>query len=124
MDYLRSRAACSHGEDVVSCVLKVEDRNGFYFLSCDCLSLQIFDLPSKEFRDCLDLISYMSLPFIIHVLKRVYGICIFLDASSHLYNRVCRSVGPSVGPSVRPSVGWLVGHAFVKNGKIDDFDRK
>ena len=28
----------------------------------------------------------------------------FLDASSHLYKRVCPSVGPSVGPSVRPSV--------------------
>ena len=26
---------------------------------------------------------------------------IFLDASSHLYKRVCPSVGPSVGPSVR-----------------------
>ena len=25
---------------------------------------------------------------------------IFLDASSHLYNRVCPSIGPSVGPSV------------------------
>ena len=29
----------------------------------------------------------------------------FLDASSHLYKRVCPSVGRSVGPSVRPSVG-------------------
>merc|ERR1712240_966519 len=28
----------------------------------------------------------------------------FLDASSHLYMRVCPSVGPSVRPSVRPSV--------------------
>ena len=28
----------------------------------------------------------------------------FLDASLHLYKRVCPSVGPSVGPSVRPSV--------------------
>ena len=35
----------------------------------------------------------------------------FLDASSHLYIRVCPSVGPSVGPSVRRSVR----HAFVKN---------
>ena len=33
---------------------------------------------------------------------------LFLDASSHLYNRGCPSVGPSVGPSVRPSVGGLV----------------
>ena len=28
----------------------------------------------------------------------------FLDASSHLYMRVCPSVGPSVRPSVGPSV--------------------
>ena len=28
----------------------------------------------------------------------------FLDASSHLYKRVCPSIGPSIGPSVRPSV--------------------
>ena len=33
------------------------------------------------------------------------------------------SVRPSVGPSVRPSVRPSVGHAFVENGKIDDFDR-
>ena len=36
---------------------------------------------------------------------------LFLDASSHLYNRACPSDGPSVGRSVRPSVG----DAFVKN---------
>ena len=30
---------------------------------------------------------------------------LFLDASSHLYNRVCPSVRPSVGRSVGPSVG-------------------
>ena len=35
----------------------------------------------------------------------------FLDASLHLYKRVC----PSVGPSVRPSVRGTVCHAFVKN---------
>ena len=28
----------------------------------------------------------------------------FLDAFSHLYKRVCPSVGPSVRPSVGPSV--------------------
>ena len=49
-------------------------------------------------------------------LSFVFFILCFLDASSHLYMRVC----PSVGWSVRRSVG----HAFVKNGKIDGFDRK
>ena len=33
----------------------------------------------------------------------------FLDAPSHLYKRLCPSVGPSVGPSVRPSVRPSVG---------------
>ena len=28
---------------------------------------------------------------------------IFLDASTHLYKRLCPSVGPSFHPSVRPS---------------------
>ena len=32
----------------------------------------------------------------------------FLDAFSHLYKRVCPSVGPSVGRSVRPShTSWI-----------------
>ena len=44
----------------------------------------------------------------------------FLDASSHLYMRV----GPSICWSVRPSVRWSVRDPFVKNGKINDFDRK
>ena len=34
----------------------------------------------------------------------------FLDAFSHLYKRVCPSVGRSVRPSVRPSVGRSVTH--------------
>ena len=39
----------------------------------------------------------------------------FLDASSHLYNRVYPSVGRSVRPSARQSVGWSVSDAFLKN---------
>ena len=55
----------------------------------------------------------------------------FLDASSHLYKRVCPSVslslsvGRSVGPSVRPSVRRSVRDAFVKiaeNGLMQDED--
>ena len=46
--------------------------------------------------------------------KCISSLLRFLDASSHLYMRVCPSVGRSVGPSV--------GDAFVKNGKIDDFN--
>ena len=42
---------------------------------------------------------------------------LFLDASSHLYKRVCPSVRPSVGPSVRRSVRRSVRHAFVKNAQ-------
>ena len=45
----------------------------------------------------------------------------FLDASSHLYKRVCPSVGPTVRPLVRPSVHT----AFVKiaeNGVMQDGD--
>ena len=74
----------------------------------------------------------------------------FLDASSHLYDRLCPSVGWSVGQSVKDSlrtskssifsrvdatlqpalsvgrsvgrsVGWLVGNAFIKNIKIKHF---
>ena len=41
--------------------------------------------------------------------------------ASHLYKRVCPSVGPLVRPLVRPSVGpsvrWSVGHTFVKKSK-------
>ena len=37
---------------------------------------------------------------------------IFLDASLHLYKRVCPSVGPYVGPSVRWSVGLSVMRLF------------
>ena len=35
----------------------------------------------------------------------------FLDASLHLYMRLCPSVGPSVSPSVGPSVGPSVMHS-------------
>ena len=47
-----------------------------------------------------------------------------------IFSRVLRDsisqflVHRSVRPSVGPSVGRSVGDAFVKNGKIDDFDRK
>merc|ERR1712228_199687 len=47
----------------------------------------------------------------------------FLDASSHLYKRVCPSIRPSVGPPVRPSVRPSVRNAFVKiaeNGVMQD----
>ena len=35
----------------------------------------------------------------------------FLDASSHLYMRLCPSVGPSVGPLIRRSIGPSVMHS-------------
>ena len=43
----------------------------------------------------------------------------FLDASSHLYKRVCpsvhQSIGLSIGPSVRRSVRWSVRNPFFSN---------
>ena len=42
---------------------------------------------------------------------------LFLDASSHLYKRVC----PSVRQSVRPSVRRSVRNAFVKSDKNEYF---
>ena len=38
----------------------------------------------------------------------------FLDASSHLYKRVCPSVRPFVPPSIPPSLRLSVGNAFLK----------
>ena len=43
-----------------------------------------------------------------NVQERISGLRNFLDASSHLYKRVC----PSVGPSVHRSVGLSVRNAF------------
>ena len=56
-----------------------------------------------------------------HARLEVDNLVPFLDASSHLYNRVCPSVGPSVRRSVRPSVRPSVGLTFVKNKGIQYF---
>ena len=56
----------------------------------------------------------------------------FLNASLHLYYRVCLSVGPAVGPSVRRSVRPFirrsarptVRNAFVKSGEMKHLQRK
>ena len=37
-----------------------------------------------------------------------------LDASTHLYKRLCPSVGPSVRRSVRPSIGPSIGPSVRK----------
>ena len=54
------------------------------------------------------------------------SLSLFLDAFSHLYKRVCPSVGrsvrPSVGRSVRPSVGRSV-TSYFKNLKMKVFLR-
>ena len=47
--------------------------------------------------------------------KKVESLILFLEAASHLYNRVCPSVRRSVRWPVRPSVGPSTGHPFVKN---------
>ena len=41
-----------------------------------------------------------------------------LDASTHLYARVCPSVGPSVGPSVRPNARKRVFSTSVGKGRV------
>ena len=47
-----------------------------------------------------------------------------LDASTHLYKRVCLSVGPSAGSSVRPSVRRSVGLLFIfQIAEIDKSDK-
>ncbi len=71
---------------------------------------------SSKLLNALRVLGVLNVPKDAPSVNRV----LFLDASSHLYMRVC----PSVGPSVGRSVGRSVGDAFVKNGKIDDFDRK
>ena len=38
---------------------------------------------------------------------------LFLDASTHLFKRLCPSICPSVGPSVGPSVHLLVRHTLL-----------
>ena len=64
----------------------------------------------------------------IQVNLRQFGICVntdangrFLDASTHLYKRVCLSVGPSVGPSVRNAF-FLIGHKWVELNKNEISD--
>ena len=43
-----------------------------------------------------------------------YFITLFLDAPSHLYKRVCPSVGPSVRPSGTPSLRRLLGASYAE----------
>ena len=62
---------------------------------------------------------------LLNTYKKHFKTLRFLDASSHLYKRVCPSVRWSVRPSVRPLVRPLVRNAFVKiaeNGVIQDGD--
>ena len=53
--------------------------------------------------------SSSTLPLCVF-LKHWSNYCLFLDAFSHLYKRVCPSVRRSVGPSVHPSIRWSVTH--------------
>ena len=47
--------------------------------------------------------AFLLLSWLFHlVLVSVYDLSPFLDASTHLYMRVCPSVGLSDGPSVGP----------------------
>ena len=46
----------------------------------------------------------------------------FLDVSTHVFQKLCMSVGPSVGPSVRPTIRQLVRNTLSK--KISSFTRE
>ena len=66
---------------------------------------EVLDIQSKApqlrntaFKSICGLI-YRVMPYV----KITVEECGFLDAPSHLYLRLCPSVGPSVGPSVRMS---------------------
>ena len=78
---------------LLSIVGRVSDYSERISVTCRCM---IF-LPQllRSFAKLLDLIAIL-------LLKPLQSL--FLDASTHLYKRVCPSVGPSVGPSVRPLV--------------------
>ena len=56
-----------------------------------------------SFETCLktDVLSRIFLMFVLYEIIKLDA-KVFLDASSHLYKRVCPSVRPSVGPSVGP----------------------
>ena len=47
-----------------------------------------------------------------HELRKIMRM--LLDAPSHLYKRVCPSVGPSVRPSVTPSLSRLLGASYAE----------
>ena len=53
-----------------------------------------------------------SIPWIFFSPSISFLLCLFLDASTNLYNRVCPSVRLSVRPSICPSVGPSVRNAF------------
>ena len=68
------------------------------------------------------LFSFLSYEFPFLSFSSPSVISTFLDASLHLYKRVCPSVGRSVRPSVRRSVGPSVTHEL-KPCKITVFDQ-
>ena len=91
---------------------------------CQCQSVKVFRYFQPRFRPCAYARRFLDAS--AHLYKRVCPSvrpsvrhASFLDASSHLYKRVCPSVGPSVRWSVRPSVR----NVFVKiaeNGVMQD----
>ena len=77
--------------------------------------LRILLSPYPSFSESFFLRISFSVSFFLSILLSLYPsfTVSFLDASSHLYNSLCRLVGWLVG--------WSVGNAFIKNIKFMHF---
>ena len=78
---------------------------------CCFMQSNTFNLREKSYFPHVRTYAHMDIRFSKSLAARHKIFLFFLDASSHLYKRVCPSVRRSVGPSVR----WSVGHAFSIN---------
>ena len=66
-------------------------------------------------------ICHVYLVFVLSLFASI-GFAWFLDASTHLYNRVCPSVGPYVDWSVRPNISPSVTNYFSSMNLIKNHD--
>ena len=67
-----------------------------------------FFFKSRLLTNLTNLFNSFLVPYFRHIFVQMNLFSPFLDAYTHLYIRVCLSIGPSVGPSVCRSVCWSV----------------